>query len=159
MTFDMVEILFFRVSTWKGFTIRPVTAAQPWRTGADWPVGFSYEIPADWEPGFYDIRVRDVIPVIGHGTPAIRVAETGNGIDVAVTVTSTRCGAFGNAGVTIVTSDCQLCITQVSSMATGGRCGIVTLGAVVERGAPGIGDCRAATVIVTGSGCTVGKGG
>jgi hypothetical protein len=37
----------------------PVIAEQPWRTGADWPVGFSFEIPEDWQPGFYIIAVHD----------------------------------------------------------------------------------------------------
>ena len=57
----------------------PVTSEQPWRTGADWPVGFSYKIPADWEPGFYDIRVRDASNIANYQRFIVAVQPENHG--------------------------------------------------------------------------------
>ena len=39
----------------------PMPTESAWRTNYKWPVAFSFTIPDDWEPGFYDFRVRSKI--------------------------------------------------------------------------------------------------
>ena len=77
-------------------------------------------------------------------------------IDVAVAVIRGRLGgAFCGTSVAIAASRA---ISKVSSVAAGRRLGRVTLGTVVNRGAPGGGYVRCAAIIVTG-GCITGRPG
>jgi hypothetical protein len=78
----------------------PVTAEQPWRTGADWPVTYSYIIPDDWEPGLYDFRVRDATDsaVYTQFQVAIQPANFGDYSKVAVLTNDPTHNAYASWG-------------------------------------------------------------
>lgn len=81
-------------------TRHPVTAEEPWATGADWPVTYSFTIPDDWEPGLYDFRVRKGTndALYKRFQVAVQPANFGDYSKVAVLTNEPTYNAYGGWG-------------------------------------------------------------
>jgi hypothetical protein len=81
-------------------TVQPVNAVQPWRTGAAWPVSWTFTIPSDWQPGLYDFRVRSASnnTIYSRFLVAVQPAEPGSYSKVAVLTNDSTLNAYNTWG-------------------------------------------------------------
>ena len=81
-------------------TVQPVGGAQPWRTGAAWPVSWTFQIPTNWQPGLYDFTVRSAInnAIYSRFVVAVQPAAAGTYSKVAVLTNDSTLNAYNTWG-------------------------------------------------------------